>query len=149
MDNLVAHAQRVARVAHEGQTDKSGEPYITHVERVARIAGAAAPEPIREEVQTVAWLHDAVEDSAITIQTLCQEGFPAPILDAVGAMTKRHNETLEAYFQRVRSNPIARIVKAADIDDNTSPERVMKLDKETRERLAVKYQRSRELLALH
>lgn len=149
MENLITHAERVARAAHEGQTDKAGAPYITHPERVARTAGSAAPETIREEVQAVAWLHDAVEDTGVTLETLRADGFPDSVLEAVDAMTKRQGESPEGYFQRVRSNPIARIVKAADIDDNTSPERVRKLDEGTRERLAAKYRRSRELLALH
>ena len=146
--DLVAAAERVARAAHRDQTDKAGAPYITHPQRVAQTAGAAAPGPVRGEVQAVAWLHDVVEDTGITLASLRAAGFPEAVLAGVDAMTKRSGETPEEYFGRVRSDPLARIVKAADLEDNTSAERVSKLDEATRARLAAKYQRARELLAL-
>lgn len=145
-DNVAAAAALLARRAHEGQTDKAGEPYISHPERVAAAAGAAAPAAVRAQVQAVAWLHDAVEDTKVTLDVLQAEGFPRTVVDGVDAMTKRPGEAAERYFERVRSDPLARIVKAADLDDNTSPERVGKLDEATRIRLEAKYWRSRELL---
>ena len=148
MENLITNAEHVARTAHEGQTDKTGVPYITHPERVARTAGQKAPEHLREEAQAVAWLHDTVEDTGVTLQGLSEQGFPETVIDGVDAMTKRQGEPVEGYFERVRANAIARIVKAADIDDNTDPERVQKLGQGDRTRLAAKYQRSRELLTL-
>ncbi|MBO0895321.1 MULTISPECIES: HD domain-containing protein [Arthrobacter] len=148
MDNLITNAERVARAAHEGQTDKTGVPYITHPERVARTAAQRAPEHLREEAQAVAWLHDTVEDTGVTLQGLREQGFPETVVAGVDAMTKRQGEPVESYFERVRANNLARIVKAADIDDNTNPERVQKLDQADRTRLAAKYQRSRELLTL-
>jgi (p)ppGpp synthase/HD superfamily hydrolase len=147
MESLIARAERVARAAHEGQTDKAGAPYISHPERVSRTAVEAAPNHLRQEAGAVGWLHDAVEDTATTLETLRAQGFPEAVIEGVDAMTKRKGEPPERYFERVRSNEIARIVKAADLDDNTSPERVGKLDEETRARLAAKYRRSRELLA--
>lgn len=147
-DNVAAAAAQLARRAHEGQTDKAGAPYISHPERVAAAAGSAAPAAVRAQVQAVAWLHDAVEDTTVTLDDLRAEGFPQPVVDGVDAMTKRPGEAPERYFERVRSDPLARIVKAADLDDNTSPERVGKLDKATRIRLEAKYRRSRELLNL-
>lgn len=145
-DNVAAAAAQLARRAHEGQTDKAGEPYISHPERVAAAAGAAAPAAVRAQVQAVAWLHDAVEDTNVTLEVLRAEGFPRAVVDGVDAMTKRSGEAPERYFERVCSDPLARIVKAADLDDNTSPERVGKLDEATRIRLEAKYRRSRELL---
>ncbi|WP_461170880.1 HD domain-containing protein [Arthrobacter sp. Z1-15] len=147
MEDLIARAERVARAAHEGQTDKAGAPYISHPERVARTAAETAPGHLREEAGAVAWLHDAVEDTGTTLETLRAQGFPETVIEGVDAMTKRTGEAPERYFERVRANDIARIVKAADLDDNTSPERVGKLDEETRTRLAAKYRHSRELLA--
>lgn len=43
-------------------------------------------------------------------------------------MTKRKSELAEKHFARVRSNPLARMVKAANPADNTAPGRVAKLD---------------------
>ena len=62
-------------------------------------------------------------------------------------MTKREGEPVETYFERVRSNPWAVMVKTADIADNTDPGRVAELDAPTRERLQAKCARARKLLA--
>ena len=43
------------------------------------------------------------------------------------------------YYERVRTNPIALTVKLADINDNSDPERLSRLDQPTRERLEAKY----------
>lgn len=145
---LVPVAERVARSAHASQKDKSGEPYIDHLERVARTASAAAPETMRDIVRAVAWLHDSVEDTTVSIEALRSEGLPEVVLEAVEVMTRREDESLEEYIERVRFNPIARIVKAADIDDNMSPSRLTRLDNATRDRLIAKYRLSRKLLGL-
>ncbi len=146
MINVVDLAEQVARASHEGQVDKIGHPYIEHPARVARSAAGAAPADIRDAVCAVGWLHDVVEDTQTDIAELRAFGFSEEILAGVEAMTKRSGEAPEAYFARVRANILARLVKAADIDDNTSPKRVAQLDADTRDRLAAKYQRSRELL---
>jgi (p)ppGpp synthase/HD superfamily hydrolase len=148
MSNLTKRAEQIARTAHDGQTDKAGVPYIGHPERVARAAGQAAPEHLAEQAQAVGWLHDAVEDTGTTINQLRAQGFPESVIAGIEAMTKRKGESIHDYFARVRSDELARIVKAADIDDNTNPERVRKLDAGTQARLAAKYEQSRALLAL-
>src|SRR4051794_36028950 len=53
MTNL-AHAVEIAEQAHAGQTDKAGEPYIEHLERVA-----ASVDGLDEKI--VAYLHDLLE----------------------------------------------------------------------------------------
>ncbi|WP_394253531.1 hypothetical protein [Arthrobacter pityocampae] len=63
-------------------------------------------------------------------------------------MTKRRGETVEDYLARIRANDLACIVKKADLDDNTNPERLDKLDADTRARLTTKYQHARTLLDL-
>ncbi|MBG6184716.1 (p)ppGpp synthase/HD superfamily hydrolase [Arthrobacter sp. CAN_A214] len=148
MSKLIAQAEQVARAAHEGQTDKAGVPYIGHPERVARTASQTAPAHLAEQATAVGWLHDAVEDTGVTIDQLRTQGFPEAVIAGVEAMTKRKGESIDDYFARVRSDELARIVKAADIDDNTNPERVRKLDARTQARLAAKYEQSRALLAL-
>jgi hypothetical protein len=75
-----------------------------------------------------------------------RESFPDEVVDAVAAVTKHPGESLETYFERVRAVPAAILVKKADLDDNTDPQRTARLGKETRERLAAKYGRAREIL---
>lgn len=74
-NDLITAAEHLAEAAHDDQTDKAGVPSVTHPERVARTA-AKAPEHLCEEVQAVAWLHEAVEDTGVTLQGLRQQGFP-------------------------------------------------------------------------
>jgi (p)ppGpp synthase/HD superfamily hydrolase len=146
-ENGVIEAARViATAAHAGQVDKTGHPYITHPERVAAKVSALFPDA-PAAVVAAALLHDVIEDTPVTAAELIAAGIPAPVVDAVNAVTKREGEPVEKYFERVRSNAWAVLVKTADIADNTDPERVAQLDPATRERLQEKYARARALLA--
>ena len=98
-------------------------------------------------VVAAALLHDVLEDTSTTAADLVAAGIPHPVIDAVDAVTKRDGEPVETYFERVRANPWAVMVKTADNADNTDPVRVAELDAETRERLHNKYVRARALLA--
>ncbi len=62
-------------------------------------------------------------------------------------MTKRASEDRDTYYRRVADNPLALEVKHADLDDNSSPDRLAKLDPATRTRLQAKYTHARETLA--
>jgi hypothetical protein len=64
------------------------------------------------------------------------------------AISRRPEETPESYYKRVRANPLALEVKAADIADNTDPARLAALDDDIRERLVEKYAAARHLLGL-
>lgn len=146
MRDLVNEAKEIATRAHQGQLDKTGAPYIGHPERVAgHVEQHAASEDL-EVARAVAWLHDVVEDTQISLADLARQ-FPADVVDAVDAMTKRADEERDAYYRRVRSNRIARAVKSADLDDNTDPARTAQLDPATRQRLAAKYDHARSMLS--
>ncbi len=136
---LVERARDIALEAHAGQTDKAGAPYITHP---ARVAARLAGDPPAE---VVGWLHDVVEDTGVTLDDLAAE-FPAGIVAAVDAITKRDGEDRDDYYRRVAANPLARKVKHADLDDNSSPDRLAMLDPETQDRLRAKYAHAREVL---
>lgn len=125
-------AIQVARRAHEGQLDKSGRPYIGHP---LRVMGALR----NEHERMAAVLHDVVEDTTVTLDDLTEAGCPAPVLAALAAISKQPGEAQESYLARVASNPIALAVKRADIEDNMSPDRMARLDRDTQERLRAKY----------
>lgn len=143
---MAQRAEAFARTAHTGQKDKVGAEYIDHPRRVAARAAIIAPEAIREGAVAAAWLHDTVEDTGATLDALREAGFPEHIVDAVDRLSHRPGVALEAYFARLRGSDIARIVKVADLIDNTSPERAALLDEATRERLRRKYARSWQLI---
>ncbi|WP_028045846.1 HD domain-containing protein [Cellulomonas sp. URHE0023] len=132
-------AVRLATTAHEGQTDKGGEAYIGHPLRVmARVEG--------DDARMVAVLHDVLEDTPVTAADLLALGCPAAVVAAVDALSKRPGETLDESMRRVAEHPLAVVVKHADLDDNTDPERVSALPPHVAHRLGDKYRRSRELL---
>ena len=112
----VEAAKALATRAHEGQTDKAGLPYITHPERVA--SRLQSPEE-----QVVAWLHDTVEDTAITLTTI-ESQFGPETAAAVDAISRRDGETWDAYIDRVQANPVARAVKIRDLIDNSNLGRI-------------------------
>lgn len=135
--NWSAIAKQTAVYAHAGQTDKSGYPYIFHVERVAANVALCG-----DYVEAAAWLHDTVEDTHVTMDNI-RAMFPQEIADAVDALTHRPNEPLESYWTRVANNRIAFIVKLhGDMPDNNSPARHAMLDDETSERIRRKYVRA-------
>ena len=110
-------AANLATSYHHGILDKGGVPYIKHPMRVAeKVKG------LNEKI--VALLHDTVEDTEMTLDRLRNfYGFPELIVEAVDAMTRRDPESWKKYILRVRDNPIARVVKIADIKDNMDQNR--------------------------
>jgi len=141
----VAEVEALARAAHEGQTDKAGRPYAEHLRAVAegvRVRGGDA------EQIAAAWLHDSVEDDALTERWLDEAALTRRTKDIVLALTKRAGETPQAYAGRVLATPGALLVKEADLAHNADPARLAVLDEATRARLTEKYARMRALLGL-
>ncbi|MEU9420845.1 HD domain-containing protein [Streptomyces sp. NPDC051000] len=137
--------EALARAAHEGQTDKAGRPYAEHLAAVAegvRLRGGTA------EQQAAAWLHDAIEDDALTPDWLESAALPTPVKDMVLALTKIPGEPVEGYAARILATPGALLVKEADLAHNADPVRLSILDTPTRERLSAKYAHVRSLLGL-
>lgn len=132
-------ARAVAMVAHLGQVDKAGQPYIDHCQRVAARMTSAA-------YQAAAWLHDVLEDTELSAADLIEMGCPTDVVQAVKLLT-RGEESVEDYYRFVRWNPIALAVKRADIADNTDPRRLLLLDDATQLRLVKKYAKALELVS--
>ncbi|GAA2335962.1 HD domain-containing protein [Streptomyces kunmingensis] len=137
--------EALARRAHGGQRDKAGRPYAEHLGTVA--AGVAARGGTDEQV-AAAWLHDAVEDDALTEEWLAAAALTEPTKEIVRALTKRPGEPPEAYAHRILSTPGALLVKEADLAHNADPARLAVLDEPTRARLTQKYATMRALLGL-
>jgi (p)ppGpp synthase/HD superfamily hydrolase len=141
-----AEVETLARAAHEGQTDKAGRPYAEHLQAVAegvRLRGGDA------EQIAAAWLHDSVEDHALTERWLHEAALGRRTKDIVLAVTKRAGEPPEAYAERILATPGALLVKEADLAHNADPARLAVLDEPTRRRLTEKYARMRALLGLN
>jgi (p)ppGpp synthase/HD superfamily hydrolase len=140
-DAIMLRARDLARHAHAGQTDKSGQDYYrAHVADVAHRVG------LDPRLRAVAYLHDVVEDTSWTMDALAHVGFPGDVLLAVDAITHRPHEDRLAYYARVKANPLALAVKHADIASNTDPNRLALLTPSTRTRLIEKYEQAKAAL---
>jgi (p)ppGpp synthase/HD superfamily hydrolase len=112
----------------EQAVDKAGMPYAAHPEFVASQMDT-------DTERAVAWLHDVVEDTSVTLADLKQV-FPREITDAVDAITKRADEAYDSYIARVKNNPVARKVKLADLRHNMDTSRLRKVSAGDSARLA-------------
>lgn len=82
---LIIKASEFALKAHDGQLRKYNKaPYITHPARVAK--ETAKLHGSTEEMVAAAWLHDVVEDTPITLETIRQE-FGEKVAELVGWLT--------------------------------------------------------------
>ena len=81
---LVQRAYHVGAVAHDGQTRKSGEPYITHP---LAVAGILAELGMDAETLCAAILHDALEDTQLGREAISGE-FGEAVAELVDGVTK-------------------------------------------------------------
>lgn len=140
--DLEVAARAIATVAHAGQVDKAGNPYIEHPARVAaRVADHV-------EDAAVAWLHDVLEDTDVTVEVLRAAGISTGIIHDVELLTRKPDQQPEDYYAMVRQSFRARRVKLADIEDNSDIERLALLDDQTMSRLIRKYAKARLLLSV-
>ncbi len=110
-------AIELAAIAHAGQVDKGGQPYILHpIQVMLSVTGT--------EARIAAVLHDIVEDADFTIEELRKEGFSESVLEAVAALTKQEGERRIDAASRAAGNKIARSVKLADITENMDLSRI-------------------------
>ena len=91
---LIERAYEVALAAHAGQTRKSGEPYINHPMSVATIV---ARQGLDDTTVAAALLHDAVEDTPVSLDDL-ERDFGTEvrlIVDGVTKLDRLHFDTRE------------------------------------------------------
>ena len=136
--DLTKKALSLCFQAHKDQLDKSGMPYVFHPFHLA--------EQMTDEYTTiVALLHDVVEDTSYTLQDLTQMGFPQEVVEAVGLMTHADGVPYLDYVAVIKGNPIARVVKLADLRHNSDTTRLDKVDDRARARVE-KYAKAIRLL---
>lgn len=125
---LLDKAAQICVTRHAGQRDKMNCAYFQHPMRVAMRCRT-------DEEKIVALLHDTIEDTDVTPEYLIEQGFPQHIVDGILSVTKREGETYEDFVKRAKQNPIGRIVKIHDLEDNLD---VLRLDEVSPE-MAVRY----------
>ncbi|EJP18886.1 HD domain protein [Streptococcus oralis SK304] len=110
-------ALSIATEAHGGQFDKAGIDYIEHPIFVASQVDS-------EEEKAVALLHDVIEDSSVTAEELLNAGLPETVVTAVQILSKKKGQDYQTYLKTVKSNPLARAVKLADLKHNSDLSRL-------------------------
>ena len=106
-------AMEICFEAHKKQVDKSGIPYVFHPIHLAE-------QMTTEETTIVALLHDVVEDSDITFEYLENEEFDKAVIDAVKLLTHKDKSVKYGdYVKKIKTNPIAKAVKLADLAHNS------------------------------
>jgi (p)ppGpp synthase/HD superfamily hydrolase len=110
MRNKVQAAMRLAIMAHHGQYDKAGKPYIYHLIRVAKM-GTTDIERI------VGLLHDVLEDTC-TDYMLIIEKFGQEVFEAIDSVTRRPDEKYTDFVLRAKQHPVGKMVKLYDVRDH-------------------------------
>jgi (p)ppGpp synthase/HD superfamily hydrolase len=125
--SLIEKAKVFATQAHASIDQKrkyTGEPYIVHPESVAGIVAEVTDDAA---MIAAAWLHDVVEDTPVTIETIQAEfgedvaGLVADLTD-VSQPEDGNRKVRKAIDREHTANASARAktVKLADLIDNTS-----------------------------
>lgn len=131
-------AYEIANKAHLGQVDKVGEDYIKHPEKVASFVKT-------DEEKAVAYLHDVIEDTELTLEDLYKYGFSEEVLKAVDVITKKKGQDYQTYLNFVKENKLARVVKLADLRHNSDLIRLINITEKDIERKE-KYQKAIDFL---
>lgn len=150
--STLERAITIAACAHTGMTDKAGAPYILHPLRVMMKVESI-------EAKIVAVLHDVVEDCRLLgydFDFIEQQGFSPAVMAGLRAVTKQDDEegkhsaanyeaTYLRFVMRAAADPIGRLVKIADLEDNCDLSRIARPSEKDRQRLA-RYQRALDMI---
>jgi (p)ppGpp synthase/HD superfamily hydrolase len=146
MTALPAVAAELAETFHKGQVDKAGQPYIEHLARVVAILIARFPSATPSEIEA-AWLHDALEDTTATADSLLQAGISTEAVEMIRLVTKPEGVNyLDWITALAASGNLGAIrVKLADNEDNQDPARVAALPG-AEHRVKTRYAPARQIL---
>lgn len=151
--STVPDALAFARFAYFGLEDKAGMDYLAHPVRVMETVKRRGGVPY---MLVAALLHDVLEDTVITRQMLLDLGFHEDAVEVIELLTRgKHTGSCDVellcdgcldYYVKIRNHPGAKIVKLADIDDNSDESRLQYLPPAKADRLRRKYAHGREIL---
>lgn len=110
-------AYELAVEAHKGAVDKGGHPYINHPVSVASQFSCTY------RICT-AYLHDVVEDTEYTVESLIEYGINERVAEAVQRMTHIKSMSYSEYLKVISEDPIAVDVKIADMINNSDMSRL-------------------------
>lgn len=102
---------KLALEYHEGQVDKAGNPYINH-------PVALAKEFSDDCLQSIALLHDVLEDTDCTSRVLRSRRVPEIVISSVEKLTHKEGTDYFRYVDSLIDDPCALLVKLADLSHN-------------------------------
>ena len=135
---MTKKALKLCFETHKDQIDKSDMPYVFHPFHLAE-------QMCDEETTVVALLHDVVEDSDRTLEDLREMGFGETVLSAIALLTHDPAVPYMEYVAQIKTNPIAKAVKLADLRHNSDMSRLERITPRDVER-AEKYKKAIALL---
>ncbi|MEK7171311.1 MAG: RelA/SpoT family protein [Patescibacteria group bacterium] len=123
---VLTKAYNFARLAHQGQLRKSGEPYLMHPLRAAEILARLR---VDEDTLCATLLHDVPEDTSMTLSEIEKKFGPkiAYLVDGITKLEKihyreqmeqRHIESLKKLFIHSAEDLRVILIKLADRLDN-------------------------------
>lgn len=128
----VALAAKVSCKQHAGQKYGKRDYFLSHVNSVEQITFKAVMtdgshekksgeewEAYSSRCRIVAYLHDVIEDTDMTLEELSSLGFDYTVVDAVKLLTKVPPIDIDLYLRDISKNDIAYIVKRSDLMANT------------------------------
>lgn len=106
-------ANNLARHFHSGQKYGKYDYFEYHLRGVVALLPEVSTLPVNEDMISVALLHDILEDTSCTYETL-ENIFGFTVAEAVSILTKADGEPIEQYLFGVCGNSTTRVVKFAD-----------------------------------
>lgn len=111
-------ALQLAKKYHEGQTRKTGEPYIMHPVRVC--GHLIALGIVDDEILAAALLHDVLEDTKARSKDLIWAGISQETCEIIELVSKKKQLDDLDYYQELLRNPKSCLVKIADRCNNVA-----------------------------
>lgn len=109
---------QLAKFYHQGQTRKTGEPYIVHPIRVCSTLIALG---VRDDVTlSSALLHDVIEDTHATFNALRISGLNEETCNIVSVLSKKKTLPTHLYYSDIGDYFQSGLAKIADRCNNTS-----------------------------
>lgn len=173
--STLADIERLAEFAHFNQTDKAGYPYINHPRRVMQAVQTQGAAPyvqmaaiLHDVTEDTAFtcqmlLELGVPEATVEIVSLLDRDRSLTIArelrvavdreewnnpdGVVETIAGKHDERYARfYYEQIKKNPGALMVKLADIHDNTQQWRLSYLPSAQQQKLKVKYAKALEIL---
>ena len=107
-------AYDLSKISHSGQLYGKEDYFLYHIVPIENIVHQKY---FKDQYSIVAYLHDIVEDTDVTLKDI-NSLFGGAISNSVDAITRRKNEPWLDYLNRVVLDDVAKAVKYYDVQFN-------------------------------